>query len=516
MDKCLRCVYPRTIPISTCTEDLKYRRATRSPHLAGILSSYEYLQQPTALGYSLVGKTGVSNVCRAITTGLAIVTASIFVTAAAAERRVALVVGNDRYENLPADQQLQRAANDARAVGEALGRLGFSVLQGENLKRQALIDKFAEMAGQLGAGDTAFFFFAGHGVSIDGANYILPTDIPDVSSPGQEARLRLASLSETEIASTLKGRGVRVAVIVLDACRNNPFRRPGGRAIGGERGLVRSDPVRGVFSLYSAGAGQTALDRLGRADTDSNSVFTRVLVPALAKPGRDLSALAVEVREEVAQLAGTVGHEQYPAYYDEIIGGRVYLAGRPPTNSAPEDNQGPGEAERAWISIRNTTSVSLLEEFMRRYPGSFYAAQARARIEELKKPQIPVAVPEVKKPEVAVAVPEPTWDHNGSIMRLESAGSQRRFYYLRPRPGVSEQGVRPGTLLFSGNSSGGQYQGTAYIFDRRCGSVAYQVSGPISNGARRVTMRGQAPNQFDSNCRVVAYRNDVLEFHLNE
>jgi uncharacterized protein YjiK len=324
--------------------------------------------------------------------------------AAQAEKRIALVVGNDQYANLPPDQQLRRAVNDARAVGEVLGRLGFTVLRGENLNRQALNDKFDEMAGQLSPGDTAFFFFAGHGVSIGGGNYILPTDVPNVT-PGQEARLARAALGENEIVSDLQGRGVRVAVVVLDACRNNPFKRPGTRAAGGERGLVRSDPVRGVFSLYSAGVGQTALDRLGDGDNNANSVFTRVLVPALGKPGLDLSALAIEIREEVARLAGTIGHDQRPAYYDETIGGRIYLAGLPPAAAqTPGGTTQPvAEAERAWAATKDTTSIAVLEEFVRRYADSYYAVLARARIAELGRNQLAAVPP----PAAPLTVPSP-------------------------------------------------------------------------------------------------------------
>src|SRR5580700_2118806 len=81
-----------------------------------------------------------------------------------AEKRVALVIGNDRYANLPADQQLRKAVNDARAVGDTLGTLGFEVVRGENLGRQALLAKFDEFTQRIEPGDTAFFFFSGHGV----------------------------------------------------------------------------------------------------------------------------------------------------------------------------------------------------------------------------------------------------------------------------------------------------------------------------------------------------------------
>jgi uncharacterized caspase-like protein len=137
-----------------------------------------------------------------------------------AEKRVALVIGNNVYANLPADQQLQKAVNDARAVGDALSGIGFQVIRGENLGRQALLAKFDELTQRLEPGDTAFFFFAGHGVAVAGGNYILPADVPNVG-PGQDVLLARASLGESDIVGDLQGRGVRVAVVVLDACVRN-------------------------------------------------------------------------------------------------------------------------------------------------------------------------------------------------------------------------------------------------------------------------------------------------------
>ena len=176
-----------------------------------------------------------------------------------AEKRVALVIGNNVYSNLPADQQLQKAVNDARAVGDALSGIGFKVIRGENLGRQAILAKFDELTQSLEPGDTALFFFAGHGVAVGGGNYILPADVPNVG-PGQDILLARTSLAENDIVSDLQGRAVRVAVVVLDACRNNPFKRPGARGVGSDRGLGRIEPARGVFTLYSAGLGQMALD----------------------------------------------------------------------------------------------------------------------------------------------------------------------------------------------------------------------------------------------------------------
>jgi formylglycine-generating enzyme required for sulfatase activity len=256
------------------------------------------------------------------------------IASAHAEKRVALVVGNDSYLNLAVDRQLLNAAHDAQAVGDALAKIGFTVVRGANLGRQGMIDKLAELTSQLQPGDTAAFFYAGHGVAIGGVNYLVPSDVPAVT-PDAEARVRGASIAEADVVAELEAKGVRVALLVLDACRDNPFPRTATRSIGSTRGLVDAKPARGVFTIYSAGIGQTALDRLGPNDPTQDSVFTRVFVDELAKPGIDLTSLAVETRERVAQLASQAKdsagqpepHEQTPAYYDQTVGGRIYLAG---------------------------------------------------------------------------------------------------------------------------------------------------------------------------------------------
>jgi hypothetical protein len=251
---------------------------------------------------------------------------------ARAEKRVALVIGNDRYLNMAADRQLQKAVNDANTIARAMRELGFEVLIGTNLGRQGMIDKLAEFTAKLEAGDTAAFFFAGHGVAIQGVNYLIPSDVPAVSE-GAEARVRGASLAEPDIIAELQARSVRVALLVIDACRDNPFPRVPGRSIGNTRGLADAKPARGVFTLYSAGIGQSALDRLSDKDAANNSVFTRIFAEQLLRPELHLGDLAVEVRERVAALAlqATDGngqpapHEQTPAYYDQTLGGRIFL-----------------------------------------------------------------------------------------------------------------------------------------------------------------------------------------------
>jgi tetratricopeptide (TPR) repeat protein len=244
-------------------------------------------------------------------------------------RRIALVVGNDRYANLAADRQLANAINDARAVKTTLEGLHFEVLYGENLDRRALVDRLFDLAARLGKDDIAFFYFAGHGVSFSGANYLLPSDIPTPHAAGraEEARLADQAIAETQVIERIVGSGARIAIVVLDACRDNPLRTAATRAIGNSRGLSLGQPAQGVFSIYSAGFGQGALDRLGPDDRNPNSVFTRVFIEKLKTPGLDLKAVATETRRTVVELARKIGENQFPAYYDQISGD-VYLAGQ--------------------------------------------------------------------------------------------------------------------------------------------------------------------------------------------
>ena len=239
---------------------------------------------------------------------------------ALAEKRVALLVGNNGYENVP---RLDRAINDAHALGEALKKLGFKVLVAEDQSRRSMSEAFLAFDRTIEFGDTALFFFAGHGFEIHGQNYLLPTDVA-AASDGQEELVRDASFAVERIVDRLQARGARIVILVLDACRNNPFERLGTRAIKGTGGLAPITPSEGVFVVFSAGAKQTALDRLSQTDPDPNSVFTRNFVREVTTPELTLVQIAKRTQIAVKQLAATVRHDQTPAYYDQIVGDVVF------------------------------------------------------------------------------------------------------------------------------------------------------------------------------------------------
>src|SRR6195952_3649011 len=207
------------------------------------------------------------------------------VVPAHAEKRLALVIGNNDYKNVP---KLQKAVNDARTMGDTLKQLGFIVMVAENQTRQAFSQTLLAFDKSIEPGDTAFFFFAGHGFEIAGQNFLLPTDVP-AAAEGQEELVRDASILADRVVERMQNKKVRTAILVFDACRNNPFERSGTRAVAGGGGLAPMTQLpEGVFSVFSAGARQTALDRLSDRDDNPNSVFTRVFVKELQQPSLNL------------------------------------------------------------------------------------------------------------------------------------------------------------------------------------------------------------------------------------
>lgn len=256
----------------------------------------------------------------------ALLVAALLPATAQAERRVALVIGNDAYKNLPA---LQKAKADATSYADLLKSQGFDqVMLKTDLTKAAMDEAIANFLDAIKPGDTALFAYSGHGWSDGAQNYIVGTDAPKAGSQEFLARISVPLRNgSTGLLDDMDRRGAALKVAIIDACRDNPFApQTNGRSIGVGRGLTRLDPPRGTFVVFSAGAGQTALDRLSDRDTDPNSVFTRSFLPFL-RAGLPLQEATQKARAQVVALAGSIRHEQQPAYYDELLG-EACLSGR--------------------------------------------------------------------------------------------------------------------------------------------------------------------------------------------
>lgn len=272
-------------------------------------------------------------------------------------RRLALVVGNDAYKLAP----LGNARNDARAVSRALETLGFQVTRVEDTSRQALVTALAQFGDRLQPEDLALFYYAGHGVQLDGENYLIPVDF-DAQSP---TAVRLNGLRASEIQDLLE-RG-RVAVLILDACRTNPF--AGTR---GSSGLTAMEP-RGSLIAFATGAGQTAADSAGA----TNSVFTTALLEVLTQPGLSLREMFYQVRQRVYS---TTRGQQFPAVYDGLLGDLILTPAAAP--AAATDLALRAEMV-LWESIRESQDSAAFQDYLRQFPAGRFRAAAEAALRKL-------------------------------------------------------------------------------------------------------------------------------------
>ena len=310
-------------------------------------------------------------------------------TLEAQAKRLALVIGNDTYHNLPSHYQLKKAKNDARATAQTFTNLGFEIIKGFDLKRRQMNIKISNFADKIEPGDEVMFFFAGHGVRIGGLNYLLPADIPSIDS-ANATLLRAEAVRVDEITDLIRSRGARLSILVLDACRNNPYQDNKSRSIGGTRGLARMDPPEGTLVLFSAGAGQEALDRLNENDPHPNSVFTRIFLPLVSQQGLELGRISRKVKAKVRDLAKTVNHTQTPAIYNEVIGD-VYLSGK---NNTPPQQITPQTADHLlWQNIQYSTNKSDFEFFLKEHPSSPYASLAKFKLQQLNSTKTAALAP---------------------------------------------------------------------------------------------------------------------------
>lgn len=311
-----------------------------------------------------------------------------FAVPAAAEKRVALVIGNDAYQGVP---KLEKAANDARAIGKELEKVGFEVMSYTNLDRRSMnqaINKFTE---KISGGGVGVLFFAGHGVQLDGRNFLLPVDIK-VDKPNDLDDEAIDMLKVTERLTDAKA---KLSLLIIDACRDNPFPKKAGRSIGGTRGLSMPQTPSGTMVVYSAGVNQQALDKLSDGDKSPNGLFTREFLPVISTPGIRIDDAVKKVRSTVIQKAKSVGHDQNPAIYDQTDGdfyfvptpqgkGGAQLAGTPAT--AMVQAVDPMAVELSfWDSIKGGSDPGDFKAYLDKYPNGQYAALARNRVAMLDK-----------------------------------------------------------------------------------------------------------------------------------
>jgi len=225
--------------------------------------------------------------------------------------RRALVIGNDSYKQI---SKLLNAREDAKAVAESLEQVGYLVTLKLDLTEKEMKSALRVFKSQVNGGEEVVIFYAGHGVQLGSSNYLLPTDITGEN----EEQIKDEAIQLQRILDDMTEKKAKLTLVMLDACRDNPF-KVAGRNIGG-RGLAPTTAANGQMVIFSAGTGQQALDRLGPNDKNKNGVFTRVLIKEMKIPGVSIDKLIRNVRTQVVSLAQSIGHEQVPAIYDQVVG----------------------------------------------------------------------------------------------------------------------------------------------------------------------------------------------------
>ena len=306
---------------------------------------------------------------------------------ALADKRVALVIGNSAYQNVI---KLANPVNDANAMTETLKTANFDIVDARrDLKATEMRRALRDFADKARTADVAVIYFAGHGIEVDGTNYLIPTDalLERDTDVYDEAFSLERILTAVEPAKKLR-------LVILDACRDNPFlktmkRTTASRAI--PRGLAKVEPASpNTLIAYSAKAGSTALD-----GDSKNSPFTTALVRHIATPGLDLRKAFGFVRDEVMK---DTGNRQEPYVYGSLGGEDVALV---PVAAPAVNSQ--AEARRDYELAMQVGTTDGWNAFLGQHPNGFYANLAKAQLAKLPSATGPTARAET--PRIAAVTP---------------------------------------------------------------------------------------------------------------
>jgi uncharacterized caspase-like protein len=316
---------------------------------------------------------------------------------ASAERRVAFVVGNGAYRHTTA---LPNPSIDAKAMAALLRNVGFDVIEGVDLDRAGMTARLSEFAVKTQGADVALFFYAGHGIAVNGKNYLLPVDA-DLNS---EFDLKFGAAIDIDATLDQTMADAKVKLVFLDACRDNPFAdkirsASRTRSVVVLSGLAEMKSSEGTLIAFATGPGQKAMD--GRQG--ENSPFTHALLNNLAEPGLEIRHALTKVR---AQVSEETNKQQLP-WENTNLTGFFYLnpaaaapaatasLGAPPTAVAPtgarpngSTNASPGASNEIelefWRSVRSSDKAEEYSAYLTRFPNGNFVSIARARLAALQ------------------------------------------------------------------------------------------------------------------------------------
>ena len=296
-------------------------------------------------------------------------------------RKWALVVGNDAYRRSP----LVNAVNDAEAMELSLRDMGFSVesvTDADYPTFDRAVDLFID---RLGRGDVGLFYYAGHGVQVDGENYLIPVDF----DRARVAKVKYRALPADLIRERMEHSGARLSILILDACRDNPFH--GNRSAG--PGLAQMMTGIGTFIAFSTAPGQTATDN----PAGGHGLFTQHLIETLKSPGLSIDEVFNEVRRKVYEASGG---RQIPWTASSLIGSFFFRPAEPiriaVDRRRPEIEPQPARTAPAPIPIPTTATFQAgdfcanLEQVLMSCPRGFrdIVVPSRSRTRTFLEPTV--------------------------------------------------------------------------------------------------------------------------------
>jgi uncharacterized protein YraI len=382
--------------------------------------------------------------------------------------------------------------------------------------------------------DIAVVYYAGHGIEVDGVNYLVPVD----ATLARDFDVEDETVSLNRVLKAIES-ARRLRLVILDACRNSPFvesMKRASRAIG--RGLARVEPTADTLVAFAAKAGSTASDGTG-----GNSPFTAALLEHIATPGLDIRLALGQVRDTV--MAST-SPRQEPFVYGSLGGRTISIVDAPAASAGPQGTTVPpqglttqcAEAVQSWRDIKNTTNIAVLEAFVRRYSDCFYADLATLRIAELRKSQQAAVTPAAPVAPVAPISPGPAGPQgkpSGSGPSASNCGHPHGDYVIvgiawgdadkglliraAPNSAAAVKGVIPAaaTGLGVSNCQGGWCQvkyacqsgwaGARYLSERS--AELYRVTGVKANDPDGLNVRTGPGATYARNGSIPFYADGV-------
>ena len=296
--------------------------------------------------------------------------------APASERRTALVIGNSDYELI---SPLRNPVNDARAMARVLSDLGFEVIAKENLNRYEMRKVIRDFGRILGQGGVGLFYYAGHGVEVDGVNYLVPLEAPIKF----EDDVEIEALDVNMVLGKMASAANRLNIVILDACRNNPFARSFRSTA---RGLAQIDAPSGTLIAYAARPGGVALDGDGE-----NGLYTGALLDAMQVPGLRIEDVFKRVRVAVQDKSGA---QQVPWESSSLTGDFYFNLNVSVTVEAPGAPATISQQETVfWQSIMDSSDPADFEVYLTEFPNGIYAGLARNRLNRLQESQTAAIIP---------------------------------------------------------------------------------------------------------------------------